>query len=91
MADRLRLSVFVLEGLCIQRIEFIENAASGAWDTGYCVDRPNCARKRCCPSNAKHSCQKGSPIHGNLRSSSQRDKVRNWKIAQWMRKQSQTV
>ncbi|WP_292484586.1 hypothetical protein [Mesorhizobium sp.] len=58
MADRLRLRIFILEGFRIQRIEFIEYAASGVWYTGYCIERPNCACKGCCPGNAKHSCQK---------------------------------
>jgi hypothetical protein len=58
MADRLCLSVFVLEGLYVRRVEFIENAASGVRYTGYCVDGPNCAHKGRCPSKAKHSCQK---------------------------------
>lgn len=58
MADRLRLSIFILEGFRIRRVEFIEDATSGARYAGYRVDGPNCARKGCCPSNAKHSCQK---------------------------------
>ncbi|WP_292590853.1 hypothetical protein [Mesorhizobium sp.] len=52
------MRIFILEGFRIQRIEFIEYAASGVWYTGYCIERPNCACKGCCPGNAKHSCQK---------------------------------
>jgi hypothetical protein len=60
MAHRLQfcLSTFILEGFRIHRVQFIENAASDAWDTSHCVDRPNCACKGRSPGNAKHSCQK---------------------------------
>jgi hypothetical protein len=58
MADRLRLRIVILEGFRIRRVEFIENAASGVRYAGDRVDWPNCARKGCRPSNAKHSCQK---------------------------------
>ncbi|MER9921376.1 hypothetical protein NKJ84_00270 [Mesorhizobium sp. M0048] len=54
----LGLSFVVVEGFDIRRLEFIENAASGSWNAGHCVDWPNCACKGRGPGNAKHSCQK---------------------------------
>ncbi len=54
MIDRLHISLRIfVEGLGLWRIEFIENAVSGAWNTGHRVEWTDSARKGSRPSNAK--------------------------------------
>ncbi|MER8633012.1 hypothetical protein NKI77_23195 [Mesorhizobium opportunistum] len=50
------LSIFV-NGLCLWRIEFVENTVSRAWNTGHRIDWADSACKRSGPGNAKHRSQ----------------------------------
>lgn len=56
------LCIFV-KGRCLWRLKFVEDAASGSWNTRYCVDWADSACKGRCPGNTKHCSQEGSPIH----------------------------
>jgi hypothetical protein len=56
------LCIFV-KGRCLWRLKFIEDAASGSWNTRHCVDWADSACKGRCPGNTKHCSQEGSPIH----------------------------
>jgi hypothetical protein len=55
---RFRLRAFVIEGLRVRRVEFIENAVSDVWNTRYSVHRPNRAGKGGRPRYTKHCRQK---------------------------------
>jgi len=66
--DRLGLRLVRPENIGRPRVELIENSVAGG-NAGNCAARPQCACHGGRAGQAKHSGQKYSSIHGNLRSS----------------------